>query len=136
MIPQNIISAIVQANTTRKELMAQEILSRKPNTVGVYRLVMKSDSNNFRQAAILEIMKHIKESNRIVVYEPNLSDHSFLGSPVLQDLNEFINVSDLIIANRMTSELTQAASKVFTRDYSEWTEVNHCCHIGFCVHGI
>ena len=97
--------------------MAQEILSRKPNTVGVYRLVMKSDSNNFRQAAILGIMKHIKESGvRIVVYEPNLSDHSFLGSPVLQDLNEFITVSDLIIANRMTSELTQEASKVFTRD--------------------
>ena len=117
IVPQNIISAIVQANTTRKELMAKEILSRKPNTVGVYRLVMKSDSNNFRQAAILEIMKHIKASGvRIVVYEPNLSDHSFLDSPVLQDLKEFINVSDVIIANRMTSELTHEASKVFTRD--------------------
>ncbi len=116
-VPQNIIGALVEANTTRKQFLAEEILSRKPNTVGIYRLVMKSGSDNFRESAIQGIMKYIKACGvRIVVYEPNLSANSFFNSPVLQDLNEFISVSDVIIANRIAPELNNQTSKVFTRD--------------------
>ena len=116
-INQNIIGAIVDANSTRKDFLANEIIRQKPKVIGVYRLVMKAGSDNFRHSSIQGIMKRVKASGiEVVVYEPDLSETSFLNSDVVKDLNEFKERSDTIIANRMTSELRDVSEKVFTRD--------------------
>lgn len=116
-VPQNLISAVVDSNTTRKDFIAKDILRRNPRTVGVYRLVMKSDSDNFRSSSIQGIMKRIKAKGvPVVVYEPNLDADEFYRSEVIRDLDEFKRRCDLIIANRPTAELKDATEKVYTRD--------------------
>jgi UDPglucose 6-dehydrogenase len=116
-VPQNLISAIVEANKTRKDFVAAAVLKRKPKCVGVYRLVMKQGSDNFRVSSIQGIMKRIKGRGvPVVVYEPMLADRSFFGSRVESDLNTFKSESDVILANRMAPELHDVASKVYTRD--------------------
>ena len=116
-VPQNIIRAIVDANSTRKDFLADTIISKQPKTVGVYRLVMKSGSDNFRQSAIQGIMKRIKAKGiEVVVYEPELNDPQFFNSRVEQDLSNFKKTADIILANRMVRELNDVSDKVFTRD--------------------
>ena len=116
-VPQNIIRAIVDANSTRKDYLADEIIKRQPNTVGVYRLVMKAESDNFRQSSIQGIMKRIKAKGiKVIVYEPELTEVEFFNSRVERDLDSFKSAADLIVANRMVSELESVAEKVFTRD--------------------
>ena len=116
-IPQNIIRAIVDANSTRKDFIADEIIKRKPKMVGIYRLVMKSGSDNFRQSSIQGIMKRIKAKGiEVTVYEPELDRSHFFNSRVETDLCRFKNISDLILANRKVSELDDVLDKVFTRD--------------------
>jgi UDPglucose 6-dehydrogenase len=116
-VPQNLIQAIVEANRTRKDFIADQILSRKPRRVGVYRLVMKAGSDNFRQSSIQGIMKRIKAKGvEVVVYEPALTETQFFGSRVLHDLSQFKAECDVIIANRATDDLQDVAEKLFTRD--------------------
>lgn len=116
-VPNNIISAIVDANTTRKDFIANRILEQKPSVVGIYRLVMKAGSDNFRSSAIQGVMKRLKaKGTGIIVYEPVMHDATFFGSRVTHDLDELKSTSDLIIANRFSSELTDVADKVYTRD--------------------
>ena len=116
-VPQNIIRAIVDANATRKEFLADQIIKKGPKLVGVYRLVMKAESDNFRQSSIQGIMKRIKAKGiKVVVFEPELKDSLFFNSPVEKDLSKFKARMDLIIANRMVSDLEDVAEKVFTRD--------------------
>ena len=116
-VPNNIISAIVDANTTRKDFIADSIIKRNPKVVGVYRLVMKTGSDNFRASAIQGIMKRIKAKGiEVVVYEPSLNESEFYHSRVIKDLNEFKKISDVIVSNRMVDELNDIASKVYTRD--------------------
>lgn len=116
-VPNNIIRAIVDANRTRKDFIAEQILAKKPQTVGVYRLTMKSDSDNFRQSAIQGVMKRIKAKGiPCVVYEPALDAEHFYHSEVIKDLAQFKEQSDVIITNRMTPELADVANKVYTRD--------------------
>ena len=116
-VPQNIIRAIVDANSTRKDFLADIIVNQQPKTVGIYRLVMKTGSDNFRQSSIQGIMKRIKAKGiNVVVYEPALTVDSFYNSPVVTDIAEFKRASDIIVANRMTKELNDVTSKVFTRD--------------------
>ena len=116
-VPNNIIGAIVDANSTRKDFIAHQILSQNPKVVGVYRLVMKTGSDNFRQSAIQGIMKRIKAKGiEVVVYEPYLKEDEFYGSKVVRNLNEFKQVSDIIITNRMVDEISDVAEKVYTRD--------------------
>lgn len=116
-VPNNIISAIVDANRTRKDHIADMILAQKPRIVGVYRLTMKTDSDNFRQSSIQGIMKRIKAKGvEVVVYEPTLKDEQFFRSRVIRDLDEFKRVSDVIIVNRVTEELRDVGEKVYTRD--------------------
>lgn len=116
-VPQNLIQAIVDANTTRKDFVAESIVSRDPKVVGVYRLIMKSGSDNFRASAIQGVMKRIKAKGiEIVVYEPELEEPEFFRSRVIQDLQEFKRVSDVIIANRKSDELLDVDEKVYTRD--------------------
>ena len=116
-VPQNIIRAIVDANTTRKNYLADEIIKKLPKTVGVYRLVMKAESDNFRQSAVQGIMKRLKAKGiEVVVYEPELKETNFFNSRVEVDLKTFKNETDVIIANRMASELESVKEKVFTRD--------------------
>ncbi|WFP96857.1 nucleotide sugar dehydrogenase [Acinetobacter sp. ANC 7201] len=116
-VPQTLISAIIQSNTTRKDFIAEQIVKKKPKTVGIYRLVMKAGSDNFRQSAIQGIMKRLKAKGiRVVVYEPVLQESSFFGSDVINDLAEFKQQSDIIIANRIVSDLNDVLEKVFTRD--------------------
>ncbi|MDE7029456.1 MAG: nucleotide sugar dehydrogenase [Lachnospiraceae bacterium] len=116
-VPNNIISAIVDANRTRKDHIADMILARKPQIVGVYRLTMKTDSDNFRQSSIQGIMKRIKAKGvEVVVYEPSLKEDSFFRSRVIQDLGVFKEMSDVIIANRLTEELADVEDKIYTRD--------------------
>lgn len=116
-VPQTLISAIIQSNTTRKDFIAEQIVKKKPKTVGIYRLVMKAGSDNFRQSAIQGIMKRLKAKGiRVVVYEPVLQEASFFGSDVISDLVEFKQQSDIIIANRIVSDLDDVLKKVFTRD--------------------
>ncbi|MBO6920547.1 MAG: nucleotide sugar dehydrogenase [Rhizobiaceae bacterium] len=118
-VPQNIISAIVDANTTRKDFLANQIIASRPSIVGVYRLVMKSGSDNFRQSSVQGIMKRVKAKGiSVVVFEPVLEDESFFGSPVIRDLEEFKRLSDIVIANRVTDEIIDIEAKVFTRDLS------------------
>ena len=116
-VPQNLIQAIVEANRTRKDFIADQILSSRPKRVGVYRLVMKAGSDNFRQSSIQGIMKRIKAKGiDVVVYEPTLQDEHFYGSRVMHDLAAFKADCDVIIANRATTDLQDVAEKVFTRD--------------------
>ena len=116
-VPENLISAIVASNTTRKDHIAEEILSRKPQIVGIYRLTMKSGSDNFRASAIQGIMKRIKSKGiEVVVYEPTLDDEFFFNSRVIKDLDEFKSIADVIVVNRMNEELSSVEDKVYTRD--------------------
>ncbi|MDQ1209263.1 UDPglucose 6-dehydrogenase [Acinetobacter baylyi] len=116
-VPQTLISAIIQSNTTRKDFIAEQIVKKAPETVGIYRLVMKAGSDNFRQSAIQGIMKRLKAKGiRVVVYEPVLQESSFFGSEVINDLIQFKQQSDIIIANRMVSDLDDVPEKIFTRD--------------------
>ena len=116
-VPQNIVRAIVDANSTRKDFLADEIIKQQPKTVGVYRLVMKAGSDNFRQSSMQGIMKRIKAKGiKVVVYEPELVEADFFNSTVERDLGEFKCGVDIILANRMVRELDDVANKVFTRD--------------------
>ena len=116
-VPENLISAIVQSNTTRKDHIACEILSRNPKIVGIYRLTMKSGSDNFRASAIQGIMKRIKSKGiDVVVYEPTLKDKVFFNSMVIEDLDEFKKISDVIVVNRVNGELKDVENKIYTRD--------------------
>ena len=115
--PQNLITAIVAANGTRKDYMAERVLERKPKTVGVFRLAMKAGSDNFRDSSIVDVMRRLKaEGTDVIVYEPSIREESFLGSPVCRDIREFKQRSDVVLANRATPELSDVTDKVFTRD--------------------
>jgi len=116
-VPNNIIGAIVDANTTRKDFIAASILKRNPKVVGIYRLVMKSGSDNFRASSIQGIMKRIKSKGiEVIVYEPTLKDSEFYHSRVVNSLDELKQISDLVVSNRMVEELNDIADKVYTRD--------------------
>ena len=116
-VPNNIIGAIVDANSTRKDFIADSIIKRNPKIVGIYRLVMKQGSDNFRASAIQGIMKRIKAKGiQVIIFEPSLSECTFFNSMVIKDLNEFKLSSDVIISNRMDVELLDVKSKVYTRD--------------------
>lgn len=116
-VPQNMIEAIIQSNTTRKDFIAEQILQRKPNVVGIYRLVMKQGSDNFRQSAIQGVMKRLKAKGiEVVIYEPNLQEDYFFNSKVISDLSSFKEMSDVVIVNRLTDDLLDISEKVYTRD--------------------
>ncbi|EAQ45325.1 nucleotide sugar dehydrogenase [Roseobacter sp. MED193] len=118
-VPQNLIRAIVDANHTRKDFLADQIIAKAPNVVGIYRLVMKAGSDNFRRSSIQGIMKRIKAKGiKVVVFEPVLQQDDFFGSAVVRDLETFKQVSDVIVANRLTDEIRDVESKIFTRDLS------------------
>lgn len=117
-VPQTMIGAVVESNTVRKDFIAEQIISRQPQTVGVYRLTMKSNSDNFRASAIQGIMKRIKAKGiPVIIYEPTLEDGSeFFRSVVVNDIKKFKELSDVIVANRMSDDLADVADKVYTRD--------------------
>ncbi|MGC6244661.1 nucleotide sugar dehydrogenase [Pasteurella multocida] len=116
-VPQNLIEAIVKSNETRKRFITHDVLNKKPKTVGIYRLIMKSGSDNFRASAILDIMPHLKANGvEIVIYEPTLNQQAFEDYPVINQLSEFINRSDVILANRSEPDLNQCSHKIYTRD--------------------
>jgi UDPglucose 6-dehydrogenase len=116
-VPQNLIRAIVDANRTRKDFLADQIIAKRPAKVGIFRLVMKAGSDNFRQSSIQGIMKRIKAKGiEVIIFEPALTDEHFFGSKVIRDLEDFKRQSDVIVANRMTSAIEEVAGKVFTRD--------------------
>ena len=116
-VPSNMIEAIVKSNSTRKDFIADSILAKKPKVVGVYRLVMKSGSDNFRSSAIQGIMKRIKAKGvEVVIYEPVLQEENFFNSKVIKDLEEFKRISDVIVANRLSQSIMDVKEKVYTRD--------------------
>ncbi|MEJ1339123.1 MAG: nucleotide sugar dehydrogenase [Candidatus Sedimenticola sp. (ex Thyasira tokunagai)] len=116
-VPNNLISAIVEANSTRKDYVAESIIKRHPKVVGIYRLIMKSGSDNFRASSVQGVMKRIKAKGiEIVVYEPTLPDEKYFNSKVIRDLKEFKNISDIIVTNRMDDELLDSVHNVYTRD--------------------
>lgn len=116
-VPQNLITAIVDANTTRKDFVAHDIVKREPEVVGVYRLIMKAGSDNFRMSSIQGVMKRIKAKGiPVIIYEPELEDDTFFNSEVVRDLDEFKRRADVIIANRRTDFLADVEDKVYTRD--------------------
>ena len=116
-VPQNLMRAVVDANTTRKDFIAMDIIARQPRVVGVHRLAMKAGSDNFRFSSVQGVMKRIKGKGiEVIVYEPELADDLFFGSRVYRDLDEFTAAADLIIANRMSPELAAVEDKVYTRD--------------------
>lgn len=119
-IPENLIEAIVESNRTRKDFIAERILDRRPDTVGIYRLTMKANSDNFRQSSIQGVMKRIKgEGVRVIIYEPTLDDSTFLGNEVINSLEEFKKQCDVIVTNRWNVELSDVKDKVYTRDLYE-----------------
>lgn len=116
-VPQNLINAIVESNTTRKDFIADEIIKRNPKVVGIYRLIMKAGSDNYRSSSIQGIMKRIKAKGiEVVVYEPVLTEKYFFGSAVVNSFDEFVAMTDLIVANRLTPQLEKNKDKVYTRD--------------------
>lgn len=116
-VPENLISAIVESNKTRKDHIADEIIKRKPKVVGIYRLTMKSGSDNFRASAIQGVMKRIKAKGiEVVVYEPALKEDNFFNSKVIKNIDEFKKICDIVISNRMENELSDIKEKVYTRD--------------------
>ena len=116
-VPENLISAIVESNTTRKDYIAGEIIKKKPGIVGIYRLTMKSGSDNFRASAIQGIMKRIKAKGiEVVVYEPTLKEETFFNSRVIRNIEEFKKISDIIVSNRNNEELKDVKEKIYTRD--------------------
>ena len=116
-VPQTLIEAIVSSNSTRKDFIANEIIKMKPEVVGLYRLVMKEGSDNFRSSAIQDVMKRIKSKGiKVILHEPSFYENEFFGSEVLADVNEFITKSDLIVANRISNDLKHVQHKIFTRD--------------------
>jgi len=116
-VPQNIISAIVAANGTRKDFIADQIIAKQPKIVGVYRLAMKAGSDNFRQSSIQGVMKRIKAKGiEVVIYEPTMKENQFFNSRVIRDLNEFKELSDVILANRYSEDIADVLDKVYTRD--------------------
>ena len=116
-VPQNIISAIVAANSTRKDFIAEQILDRNPKIVGIYRLTMKAGSDNFRQSSIQGVMKRLKAKGiELIIYEPSMKEDSFFNSRVIRDLSIFKEQSDIILANRWNEDLKDVAEKVYTRD--------------------
>jgi UDPglucose 6-dehydrogenase len=116
-VPNNLIGAIVASNSTRKDFIADQIIAKKPKIVGVYRLTMKANSDNFRQSSIQGVMKRIKAKGiEVVIYEPTFKEKEFFNSRVIQDFSEFKKISDVIIANRCSDELTDVKNKVYTRD--------------------
>jgi UDPglucose 6-dehydrogenase len=116
-VPQNLIHAIVEANSTRKDFIADEIIRMKPRVVGIYRLIMKAGSDNFRASSVQGVMKRIKAKGiEVVVYEPTLAGDHFFNSRLVREIDEFKRVSDVIVANRHSNELHDVSSKVFTRD--------------------
>lgn len=116
-VPQNIISAIVESNRTRKDFIAEQILERQPKIVGIYRLTMKAGSDNFRQSSIQGVMKRLKAKGiEVVIYEPILKEETFFNSRVVRDLEEFKRISDVIIVNRRSDDLADVANKIYTRD--------------------
>lgn len=111
------ISAIVEANTVRKDFIANSIINKNPKVVGVYRLIMKSGSDNYRESSVQGVMKRIKAKGiNLIVYEPVLKEEQFYNSKVIKSLEEFKKLSDVIIANRITEEIKDIESKVYTRD--------------------
>ena len=123
-VPQNLMQAIVNSNSTRKDFIVQDILSRKPKIVGIYRLIMKAGSDNWRASSIQGIMKRLKAKGvKVIVYEPILEQSEFFNSPVMDDLNKFKKSVDVIVTNRNSDELSDAANKIYTRDLfggDEW----------------
>jgi UDPglucose 6-dehydrogenase len=116
-VPQTLIQAIVTSNTTRKDFIADEILKKRPRTVGFFRLIMKDGSDNFRSSAIQGIMKRVKAKGvEVLIYEPRMSESTFFGSAVIPDLSLFKSLSDIIVANRLSDSLLDVEMKVFTRD--------------------
>ena len=116
-VPENLISAIVESNKTRKDHIADEIIKKNPKIVGIYRLTMKSGSDNFRASAIQGVMKRIKAKGiEVVVYEPTLKEDNFFNSSVIKDLDEFKNISDVILVNRNDNILDDVKDKIYTRD--------------------
>lgn len=117
-VPQNLIEAVIRSNDTRKDFIAAQILAGNPHTVGIYRLTMKSSSDNFRASAVQGVMERIRaKGTALVIYEPVLADgDQFCGSPIVNDLERFKQMSDIIVANRPGPELDDVAEKVFTRD--------------------
>ncbi len=116
-VPQNIISAIVAANSTRKDFIADQIITKRPKIVGVYRLTMKAGSDNFRQSSIQGVMKRIKAKGiEVVIYEPTMRDDTFFNSRVIRNLEEFKSICDVILANRYNEEIEDVLDKVYTRD--------------------
>jgi len=116
-VPQNIIAAIVDANTTRKDFVAERIIKENPKVVGIYRLTMKTDSDNFRQSSIQGVMKRIKSNGiEVVIYEPALKEESFFNSKIIQNLKEFKEMCDVIVANRYSEEIEDVLDKVYSRD--------------------
>lgn len=118
-VPQNLIQAVVSSNNTRKEFIANDIVSSNPKVVGIYRLIMKAGSDNFRASAIQGIIKHLKKlGTTVIIYEPKCDDDGFLECEVIHDLNDFKTKSDVIVANRISKELEDSLDKIYTRDLS------------------
>ena len=116
-MPNNLIGAIVDANSTRKDFIANQIIEKNPKVVGIYRLTMKANSDNFRQSSIQGVMKRIKAKGiEVVVYEPTMKEDTFFNSRVIRDLNEFKRISDVILVNRYSDEMQDVIEKVYTRD--------------------
>ena len=116
-IPNSLISAIVEANTVRKDFIANSIINKNPKVVGVYRLIMKSGSDNYRESSVQGVMKRIKAKGiNVIVYEPFLKEEQFYNSKVINNLDDFKEKSDLIIANRLSDEIQDVKGKVYTRD--------------------
>ena len=116
-VPHRLVEAIVESNDTRMKFIANRILEKKPGTVGVYRLIMKKDSDNYRESALMKILDLLKHSDiRIVIYEPSLKEIDFEGFKIMNDLSNFLKTSDIILANRLTPEIQTAKDKIYTRD--------------------